>query len=314
MSEKPFHINETNLEYADLYALMGAPFERDFEASDYKATLELEVNEFANTFKQKGLSKYLHSYIDAELETDRRWVADIGYVAHRNSLGFTKLELPLKVDCSNYSLVFKRLETKLGNNKNRRFLPFISVEGQDDILISNEIDETGNVHTRTINEDTIDSIIYLAGYRLPKIFNTPNDLRLSIAQITDNTKNWSMSEYVGVPVSANFEINLNRLSESKFDGERQNMLSELSACFIRSNDKFGDKKRRQIEVCFRALDYFVEDPVITSSELVRTSNEIVTDPSTNSYAKTNINIVNHTQHTIDEISNYLLESLLGKLG
>ncbi|HEY9712289.1 MAG TPA: hypothetical protein V6C72_02400, partial [Chroococcales cyanobacterium] len=262
--------HEIDTRSAELFNLMSKPFERDFEALGYSARLYLPVNPDARILSDNLTNTSAGTLRNSKLDSTKDWVVEVGYLPAQDKLGFTRLELPLKSPSNDESLILQRLSGDY-------FLPMYGKAGTEQAYTNPSADETV---THALPSLFVTTLLARAGYGLPELFTSPDDLRLHMAELTDHATKWATQETIIIPEDAVSQTTLTRISSRRPRGSHQEIDASLSwVSELISPDK---TKRKQLTIIFTGSDYFVEPPTISAQEL-RQTDAILAQPGTEVY-------------------------------
>ena len=272
--ESPIEPLEANTR--DLFALFGAPFDGDLDKMNYQANLRWSLRPGATIYgEQSPINIWARVLLGTKLDDDHRdWKADVAFVPQEGQLDFTRITMPLVgID---KSLVLQRV--KAGN-----YFLLLVKNGDNVTELSEPNDVNGTANAIVLSPQFVEQIVAMAGYGLPKIFTNPDDLRLGLAQATDETVKWTITENRVFPETPYTQTTLTRTSTRQHNGKRQDIDTQLQAI---SEDISPDRTaRKQLVVTFNATNYDVKLPSVVERRL-RQTDAILGQPGTETYKVT----------------------------
>ena len=179
-------IDPLNAQAKDLFEVLGAPFDGDLDKMNYQARMSWSPGPDAPIFNENSpVNIWARVLLDSRLDSnDRNWEADIAFVPQEGQLDFTRIIMPLVgVD---KSLVLQRL-------KNNYFL-LLGKKGDEETVLTEPGVIQDPANAIALSPQYVEQIVAMARNGLPKIFTDPNDLRLGLAQVSDEAARWTITE------------------------------------------------------------------------------------------------------------------------
>jgi hypothetical protein len=292
----PEFSSEVDGHAAELFALMSSPFERDFEALGYKARLHLHVSPDARIFQDEPTDVSGGRLSDSKLDSTQAWVAEVGYLPAKEGLGFTRLELPLKTPGRDEILILQRV---MGHY----FLPIHSKDGVEQEFNSPHSPDGKAVVLPAI---FVNSLLARAGYTLPELFTSPDDLRLHMAELTGVATKWAAQETIVIPEDPTSQTTITRIFSQRSNGSREEV--DLTLSSISETISPDNMRRQQITIAFNGSDYSVEPPDIYVQEL-RQTDAILAQPGTETYEIVKRTGLEATPELLDKLAEGMVDVL-----
>ena len=282
----------------DLYALLGSPFERDFDMLDYKAWLDLPVSPNCSFFEGGPEAGFFNLLTGRDAQRGRDWSVAIGYVPAAQRLDFTDISIPLKSPRSNESLLFHR--TRTGH--------FVAFMGQNGVETELKTAYTSDGQLTAIPAAFITHLMAEVGYGMPELFTSPDDLRLHMAELTDRATNWQVEESVCIPEDVNGQTKITRVLTSFNRNGRSEMDVQLTA--VAEEVDYTSRQRDQLVVDFAGTDHMMHRPQIYFQRL-RPANTGVTLPGEETYECVGRKNQQVTAKNIASLINAFLDTMTG---
>ena len=241
---------------------MSIPFKRDFEAFGYEGVMDLPVPPDSSLVKTPAY-RFLSGLAERELSLHRPWQAELGYLASSEKLGFTKLTLPLRAATPDYSLELQRMSWAENGERLEYLLPLIKIGDTSSPITTREDWDWGS--SMVIEPSAIDKVLAAAGYGLPTIFTSPDDMRLGVAELADRSRRWSTSETVEIPMEEGSEITLKRHTKFGQNPAEVEKTGSFEAVFDFATEQ--RYVRRQMVLIFPLLGHFVDRPTAVTRQL-----------------------------------------------
>lgn len=312
---------------SELYALLTAPFERQFEPFGYVAHLGLyvpRIRPIHNQDKQNDFEFITGQRIDPE----RIWDLELGYIPETDSIGIHNLTMPV-ISSNNESLVMKRM-------LDGSFIPVIkSLDGStrlcpqpiakmDDML--NPMSD-GSSSIFSFENTKIESILFDAGYFMPELYKSPDDLQLRIISMLDSSQRWTVQETIESMMNGQTQIMTHRNLSQRTSGastikgtgrsSRPRAARLSSQADISIETTIEDlvqpgEERKQLVILFDGEDYSVSRPRVLRRTLqFDTSDTTIANFGEGQYKVAHEKEEILTASILDKLLSYLVDQMIG---
>lgn len=237
---------------------------------DYKAQLDLPIPSNSNFFEGGSQAGYFNMLTGRDAQRGKDWSVGIAYVPAVQRLDFTEVSIPLKSPHNDESLVFRRAN-------NGHFLPYTSQNGRETELATAHSADDKFIAIPAV---FISRLMEEAGYDMPELFISPDDLRLHMAETTGRATNWRVEESVVIPEDTELQTTIKRVHSSskriftKFESPKRaqssnpkRMDTEVVLTAIGEFVDADKRSRRQLVIEFEGSDYYMQLPRVSLREL-----------------------------------------------
>lgn len=288
--------DEINRKSADLYSIMTLPFEGEFRAYGYSAEVVLPVPTASPVRRNRGLTGFFNQLTGRGIHTSREWMGHISCNDDTGNLEFTEITVPLDAE-EDESVIFRRMNAGY-------YIPLIRNEGKEEIARGMWDSEYS---IRGTSATLMQRLLAHAGYGLPQVFTSPNDLRLSMTELTDVAPAWSTSETMIIPEDENARTIMQRTTSCLPTDDRDDLSTELSATYqylIPGNDKL-----QNLVITFKlGNEFFINSPEIERQE-IEVSEQILGYPNLDTHEVTRRRKIDLNPRLLDYLSEGLIDSL-----
>jgi hypothetical protein len=289
---------------AHLFALLGAPFEGQFDILNLTCQLELVVSQDSRVHHRDRLNKAVFALTGESVDPARKWQVDMGYVPETDSFGYTKVELPLRTPNSDQSIAFQLLSNGL----------FISL-----LKDKKDSDDTGQpigpygdrTAPHLLEPSYIDRLMIDAGLVQPMLLTGQAELQQSISEIADAAEDWSAKQRVVVhsPDAPRETLTISRSIARTMMHGRTAFDTELVAAHEK---KTRDLERsRLVTVAFAGNDYTIERPTLTIEDFAL-SRQPSDYPSPDEYVLLSSRDEPVTTELLGTFSQDVMEQMIGR--
>lgn len=299
MSSPEFENSDLSQTSAELYKVMSSPFASDLKPLMYQSELSLRFSPDAPIFTSDAMGNYITQLVGQQLDRRRDITVQVGYVPTEDTLGFTRLELPLRSGDGKQSLVLQRFLRGY-------FLPFRkneTAQGTTETLLEQENS------TYIISPHQVEQILACGGFGLPRLFTSSDDLRLSLADLTDRADQWKVSQTVTIPESTDSQTVINRhYSYDPTSGPADRYKSELATIYeIHGKDNLWHR----LMVSFIGSDHLIEYPTV-SKLIIERDPEFLANSGRDTYRVLARRDVEVTPDLVQRLSSSMGEILLSQ--
>lgn len=243
----------------ELRAVLEHNFERPFETFGYTADFSFYPDTNADMYHPGPARDYVQASIDLPLSTSRPWGVKLGYNPQTERLDIISADIPIGTEYPEDTIVFQKMQAGYYMMMRRQ------ADDQARTLFMREEDKLeamvyNTTTARAINEIRLKNLLYAAGYALPELFTSPNDLQLHTTETLSRAAQWSRRESIVVPVSVDQQIILNRETMSRRrESERNEYDSSLTAII----EDLAGETRKQLVIDFQDKEHWTGAPNIT---------------------------------------------------
>ena len=251
---------DLSLQAQDLFALYNSLFEEDLDKLGYHARLMFLPKPSTYVFSEHSdIQVYATELCGGPIDHRVEWQIDIGLIPTQDKLGITQVVIP--IEDSNAPLILRRV-------KEGMFL-FLRADGDVETLVT-RVDPTDSTERPILFsiQQTMRTLA-LADFGLPEIFTSPNDLRLLLADMTDDIPVWAVKETRILPESPHNQTIVTRTMAASHNDSQPDTNVHLQ--IINEDISTDRREREQLIITFQGDGFNVDCPTILKRKLLQTS-------------------------------------------